>query len=57
MIKDMTVIRKELDGYIEIELPYDLEKGCHIKYITKKKMKILFIKVVNLITMEMIVFI
>jgi len=37
MIKDMTVIRKELDGYIEIELPYDLEKGCHIKYITKKK--------------------
>ena len=26
-----------MEGYTEIELPYELEKGCHIKYITKKK--------------------
>lgn len=37
MIKDLNLIREELVGFIEIELPYDLQKGCHIKYITKKK--------------------
>ena len=36
MIKDISKIRKELDGYEEIELPYNFERGCHIKYITLK---------------------
>ena len=27
-------IRKELNGFVEVEIPYDFEKGCHIKYIT-----------------------
>ena len=36
MIKDIGIIRKELEGFVEIELPYDFEKGCHIKYITLK---------------------
>lgn len=37
MIKDISIIRKELDGFEEIELPYDFEKGCLIKYITLDK--------------------
>ncbi len=37
MIKDIGIIRKELDGYIEVQLPYEFDKGCHIKYITQKK--------------------
>ena len=36
MIKDISKIRKELDGYEEVELPYNFERGCHIKYITVK---------------------
>ena len=37
MIKDISIIRKELEGYEEIDLPYDFIKGCSIKYITLKK--------------------
>jgi len=36
MIKDISIIRKELDGYEEVEIPYDFERGCSIKYITLK---------------------
>jgi len=36
MIKDISKIRQELDGYEEVELPYNFERGCHIKYITLK---------------------
>ena len=37
MIKDVSIIRKELDGYEEIVLPFDFMKGCSVKYITLKK--------------------
>lgn len=37
MIKDISIIRKELDGYEEIVLPFDFIKGCSVKYITLKK--------------------
>ena len=37
MIKDISIIRKELDGYEEIVLPFDFMKGCSVKYITLKK--------------------
>jgi len=36
MIKDISLIRSELEGFIEVELPYEFEKGSQIKYITKK---------------------
>ena len=36
MIKDISKIREELKGYEEVELPYEFDKGCHIKYITLK---------------------
>ena len=36
MIKDISIIRKELDGYEEVEVPFDFERGCHVKYITLK---------------------
>lgn len=36
MIKDIIKIREELIDYEEVELPFEFEKGCHIKYITKK---------------------
>lgn len=37
MIKEISVIRKELDGYEEIEYPFKLERGCSVKYITLTK--------------------
>ena len=36
MIKDITLIRKELEGFAEVEMPYDFTKGCLIKYLTLK---------------------
>ena len=36
MIKDISIIREELIGFAEVEMPYDFPKGCHIKYITMK---------------------
>tara|TARA_B110000967_G_C18593849_1_gene415836 strand:+ start:117 stop:665 length:549 start_codon:yes stop_codon:yes gene_type:complete len=35
MIKDMAIIRKELIGFSEVEMPYDFQKDCHIKYVTR----------------------
>ena len=40
MITDISRIRKELEGYVEIELPYVFEKGCNIKYIKLKGYKL-----------------
>ena len=37
MIKDISIIRKELEGFEEIDLPFDFSRGCIIKYITLKK--------------------
>ena len=34
MLKDINKIRKELDGYDEVELPFDFPLGTHVKYIT-----------------------
>jgi len=34
MIKDVSVILKELENYEEIEMPYNFNSNCHIKYIT-----------------------
>ena len=34
MIKDISKIREYLDGYVEVELPYDFEKNSPIQYIT-----------------------
>jgi uncharacterized coiled-coil protein SlyX len=36
MIKDISIIREELNNFIEIKLPHPLTKNCHIKYITLK---------------------
>ena len=36
MIKDISIIRTELIGYAEVQMPYDFPKDCHIKYITMK---------------------
>ena len=37
MIKDISIIRKELNGYEEVVLPYEFAKGCTVKYINLKK--------------------
>lgn len=37
MIKDISIIRKELENYEEVELPFDFQRGGIIKYITLKK--------------------
>ena len=34
MIKDISKIREYLEGYVEVELPYEFIKGSHIQYIT-----------------------
>lgn len=39
MSQDISFIRKELENHIEIQLPYDFPKKCHIKYITHNKKK------------------
>lgn len=36
MIKDISIIRKELEGFEEIIMPYNFDKNCSIKYITLK---------------------
>ena len=33
MLKDINKIRKELEGYDEVELPFDFPLGTHVKYI------------------------
>ena len=37
MIQDITRIREELEGYVEVKLPYEFAKDIHIKYLTLKK--------------------
>ena len=39
MIQDLTKIREELEGFVEVTLPYDFPKGIHLKYITLQKHK------------------
>ena len=34
MLKDINKIRKELEGYDEVELPFDFPLGTHVKYIS-----------------------
>jgi hypothetical protein len=34
MIKDLTKIRELLIDYVEVEMPYDFDKGCDIQYVT-----------------------
>ena len=34
MIKDISKIREYLEGYVEVELPYEFNKGESIQYIT-----------------------
>jgi hypothetical protein len=34
MIKDITKIRELLIDYVEVEMPYDFDKGCDIQYVT-----------------------
>ena len=34
MIKDISLIQKELKGYVEVELPFEFQYNTHIKYIT-----------------------
>jgi len=34
MIKDLTKIRELLTDYVEVEMPYDFDKGCDIQYVT-----------------------
>ena len=36
MIKDINTIREELNGYDEVEMPFDFKIGTRIKYITAK---------------------
>ena len=32
MIQDITRIREQLDGYVEVTMPYDFPEDIHIKY-------------------------
>ena len=34
MIKDLAKIRELLNEYVEVEMPYDFNKGCSIQYVT-----------------------
>jgi hypothetical protein len=34
MIKDLTKIRELLSDYVEVEMPYDFDRGCDIQYVT-----------------------
>lgn len=34
MIKDLIKIRELLRDYVEVEMPYDFNKGCDIQYVT-----------------------
>jgi len=42
MIKDLSLIRKELIGYAEVEMPYEFPIDCNIKYLTLVKDEELF---------------
>ena len=42
MIKDLSLIRKELTGYAEVEMPYEFPIDCDIKYLTLVKEEELF---------------
>ena len=37
MIKDITVIKKHLQGCCEVDIDYPFKYGCLVKYITLKK--------------------
>lgn len=37
MIKDINIIRKHLNEYVEVEMPYPFKRGEEIKYITLNK--------------------
>tara|TARA_B100000035_G_C20993586_1_gene551411 strand:+ start:276 stop:827 length:552 start_codon:yes stop_codon:yes gene_type:complete len=37
MIKDINLIRKELENHEEIDLPCEIDKNIHIKYISRNK--------------------
>ena len=37
MIKDINLIRKELENHEEIDLPCEIDKNIHIKYIYRNK--------------------
>lgn len=37
MIQDITRIREELEGYVEVTMPYAFPEDIHIKYLTLKK--------------------
>jgi len=39
MSQDISLIKKELENHMEIKLPYDFPKKCHIKYITHNQKK------------------
>lgn len=34
MIKDLVIIRQELEDYVEVDIPYDFQKDMQVKYIT-----------------------
>lgn len=34
MIKDLVKIRELLSDYVEVEMPYEFNKGCSIQYVT-----------------------
>lgn len=44
MIKDISIIQNELCDYSEVDMPYEFERNCHIKYITKVKEDEFFFK-------------
>ena len=37
MIQDLTKIREELEGFVEVSYPYDFPRDIPVKYITLKK--------------------
>jgi len=36
MITDINIIKEELKGFSQIEFPYNINKGCLVKYLTIK---------------------
>lgn len=42
MIKELSLIRKELVGYAEVEMPYEFPHECNVKYLTLVKDEELF---------------
>ena len=35
-MQDISIIKKELQGHLELEYPFEFPKDCHLKYITLK---------------------